>query len=128
MRGLGAHRLVHRRKRAHVELHRGVRWQGSIREAGADPVVAHDPMGLGQVLEERARPRVIPLLLEVGDPAAAEEEQRPLSEDGVRDPSAVELAKADVLVHGPHSYWPERAMSRRWPAAGKRIGPSRRSC
>ena len=54
-----------------------------------------------EVLEERARLRVVPLLLEVRDPAGREEEERPLSGRRVRDAAAVELAEPDVLLHGP---------------------------
>ena len=73
----------------------------AIGEPDAQPVVAHDAVALCELLEEAPRERIGPLLLEVGDPAAAEDERRPLADRGVRDPMAVELAEADLLLHGP---------------------------
>ena len=87
-------------ERPAVELHRCRPRKRSVGEAGADPVVANDAMRACEVLEERTGLRLVPLLLEVGHEAAAEEEQRPLAGGGVRDPPAVELAEADVLLHG----------------------------
>jgi hypothetical protein len=37
----------------------------------------------------------------MGDPATAEDEQWALAHAGVRDPAAVELAEADLLLHHP---------------------------
>ena len=97
----------------------GGRGQPPIGKPRADPVVAHDAVALCEILVEAPRERVVPLLLEVRDPLRAEHERRPLADGCVRDPLAVELAEADVLLHHPQCSWPERAMSTRWPVAGK---------
>ena len=104
------------------ELDRRPAGSVAVREPGADPVVADDPMRGRELLEERARARIVPLLLEVRHPAAAEEEERALAHCRVRDPPAVELGEADVLLHGLQCSWPERAMSTRWPATATRAG------
>ena len=54
------------------------------------------------------------------DPAGAEDEQRPVPDRRVGEPPSVDLAEADLLLHHPQTRWPERAMSRRWPATAKR--------
>src|SRR5947209_1024692 len=54
------------------------------------------------------------------DPAGAEDEQRPVADARVCEALAVDLAEADLLLHHPHARWPDRATSRRWPAAAKR--------
>ena len=54
--------------------------EAPIREPGADPVVPDDAMSLRELLEERAHPAVGPLLLEMCDPTAPEQEQRPFSD------------------------------------------------
>ena len=87
-------------ERPAVELHRRRSRERSVGEACADPVVADDAMRDREVLVERAGLRLVPLLLEMSHEAAAEEEQRPLADGRVRDPLSVELAEADVLLHG----------------------------
>ncbi len=51
------------------------------------------------LLVERALPQVVPLLLEVADPARPEDERRALAVGRVGEPPALELEEADVLVH-----------------------------
>ena len=74
-------------------------------ETRTEPVVADDEVVLGELLVEAPRKRIVPLLLEVGDPLRAEDERRSLSDGGVGDPPAVELAEPNVLVHGPQPAW-----------------------
>ncbi len=99
--GLSSGRLEHARQRPCLRLDRRRGRQLAIGEACADPVVAHDPMRAGEILEERACARLLPLLLEVRDPPRAEQEQRPFADRRVRDPAAVQLAETDVLLHHP---------------------------
>ena len=108
----GARAREHRRRplRARVEhggelrrlvlLGRGA-LEHAVGEPGPEPVVPDDPVGTGEALEEGARRRVLPVLLEVRHPATAEEQQRSLADARVRDPAPVELREAEVLLHHP---------------------------
>src|SRR5262249_42069362 len=83
-------------------------------------VVAHNSVRAGEGFEKLTHARELPLVFEMSDPAGAEDEQRSLADGGVGDPLAADLAEPDLLLHGPHARWPDRAMSRRWPAAARR--------
>ena len=80
----------------------GVSWT-VFPEPGPEPVVPDDPVGTGEALEEGARRRVLPVLLEVRHPATAEEQQRSLADARVRDPAPVELREAEILFHHPRA-------------------------
>jgi hypothetical protein len=120
-------RLEHRPEHAHVGLDARSDPGLALGEPHAEPVVAGDAVGPGELLVEAPRPRVLPLLFEMGDPAPAEEEQRPLADGRVRDPLAVERAEADVLLHGPTSVMARtghvKKMARRGDAGAEAPGP-----
>ncbi len=73
----------------------------AVGEPDPEPVVPDDPVRTGETLEEAARRRVVPVLLEVRHPAPAEEQQRPFADARVREPAPVELREAEVLLHHP---------------------------
>ena len=58
-------------------------------------------MSQREPLVERTGARIAPLLLEMGHPPPAEEDERPLAHRRIRDPLTVELAKTNLLLHGP---------------------------
>ncbi len=118
--GVGPARVEHRPERPRLRFNGRHPGALAVGEPGTEAVVADDPMAPREVLEEAARIGVLPLLLEVRDPAPAEQEGRSLADGGIRDAAPVERAEADVLLHHPKSPWPDRAMSRRWPAAATR--------
>ena len=101
-RPVGA-RVEHRRELRGLGLGSRRPLERTVGEPCAEPVVADDPMRPGEALEERARIGVVPLLLEVRHPSAAEEQERPLADARVCDTAPVELAEADVLLHHPRS-------------------------
>ncbi len=94
-----AARVDHGGERAHLRLDGRCAHPVPVREARAEPVVAHDPMRPGELLEEHPGVRILPLFLEVRHPAPAEEQRRALTDGRVCDPPAVELAEANLLLH-----------------------------
>ena len=84
-----------------LRLGRRGRCEGPLGQPRAEPVVADDAMRPRELFEEAARGEIVPLLLEMRHPPAAEEEHRAVAEGGVGDPTAVELAEPDVLFHHP---------------------------
>ena len=97
--GLVSARVDHRSEGARFGVERRRRGQAPIREPDAEPVVADDAMVPCELLVEAPGARVVPLVLEMRHPAAAEDEQRPHAHGGVGDPAAVQLAEADLLLH-----------------------------
>ena len=93
--------LEHRRELTCLGLGRRRGGERAVGHARPEPVVAHDAMAAGKVLEERPSAGLLPFLLEVRHPPAAEQEQRALAHRRVGDPPSVQLAETDVLLHHP---------------------------
>ncbi len=100
-RRLTAAGVEHSRQLARLGLSCWRTGELAIGESCTDPVVAHDAVCATELLVEAPDARVVPLLLQMGHPSTAEEEQRPFAHRRVRDPPSVELAEADVLLHDP---------------------------
>jgi hypothetical protein len=97
--GLVPARVEDGRERTRLRLDRRHKGVIALRQPGAEAVVADDAMRARELLEEASGVRILPLLLEVGHPAAAEEQRRALARRRVGDPAPVELAEADLLLH-----------------------------
>ena len=94
-----AARVEHRGEDTRLRLDGGRARRVPVRQAGSHAVVADDAMRTGEFLEEAPRVRIIPFLLEMRHPPSAEEQRRAFPDRRVRDPAAVELAEADLLLH-----------------------------
>ena len=74
----------------------------AVREADADAVVPDDAVRARERLEEASHLGQFPLILQMRDPACAEDEQRAFADGRVREAPPVELTEADLLLHHPH--------------------------
>jgi hypothetical protein len=96
-----ADRVDHRLELPALRLDGRPRLEAAVGEPAADAVEADDPVGARELGVERPLLGVVPLLLEVRDPARADDERRPLAVGGVREAPALEVEVADLLLHGP---------------------------
>src|ERR671911_3134657 len=105
------------------------RFDGSpVRQAGADAVVADEPVAACEPGDERAQIWEAPFQPEVADPQRRQDQRWTRSNRGVGDPAGSGLEEPDLLiepwlVHRAASvdlHGPPRPSARRWPARAKR--------
>src|SRR5262245_16391837 len=107
--GVLAEVVDERLERTHLGLVRDRRVVDiAVGETRAEPVVPHYAMPGGELLDEGADVRLLPVELEVAQPPRRQDEQRPLADRRVSEPASVHGAEADLLLHA------KRVVARPW--------------